>query len=156
MIRSGSYAIGRWPLWARVLVLIPVMCAVVALCLLGLLTELCLGRSDAWRKTNWYFWTSVRTLCFGLPPPRADVWLSLPDSPEVEDEKLIAKLQHGDTWTSDLRQAVRLSRRKFVIRRRQRRADGGTCVETLSQRELEIAEQRGFEIRGEPELNRPD
>ena len=88
--------------------------------------------------------------------PCSVLWLSLPDEPEVQDRPLIAALVTGDAWTDDISQAARLARKGYIVKRRDKRINGGIRETILEPEVLEYAVDRGFEMRGERELNRPN
>jgi hypothetical protein len=84
------------------------------------------------------------------------LWLSLPDDAEEQDAPLIKALADGDAYTSDMHQAARLAGMGYTVKRRDRHV-GGHLVETaLSAAVLDLSIDRGFEMRGARELNRPN
>lgn len=84
------------------------------------------------------------------------LWLSMPDDPEEQDAPLIAALAAGDAYTTDMHQAARLAGKGYTVKRKDRHRDGHLVETVLSADELDLSIDRGFEMRGERELNRPN
>lgn len=84
------------------------------------------------------------------------LWLSLPDNPYDQDEPLIAALNLGHAWTDNMEQAARLAKMGYKVMRRDRRIDGKIIDMELTSDVLTFAIHRGFEMRGDPKLNRPN
>jgi hypothetical protein len=90
-----------------------------------------------------------------LPPP-AVLWLSLPDAPELQDAHLLATLSKGDAWTADIHQAARIAGMGYAVKRCDRHVAGHLVETTIDAAALEISIERGIEMRGVQELNRPN
>lgn len=88
--------------------------------------------------------------------PCSVLWLSLPDEPEDQDAPLLAALKAGDAWTTDMSQAARLAGMGYTVKRRDRHVDGHLVETALSAEVLDLSIDRGFEMRGVRELNRPN
>jgi hypothetical protein len=84
------------------------------------------------------------------------LWLSLPDDPVELDAPLLAKLESEDAWTTDMQQAARLAGMGYIVKRRDRHVKGHLVETTLSAEVLDLSIDRGFEMRGARELNRPN
>jgi flagellar hook protein FlgE len=84
------------------------------------------------------------------------LWLSLPDDPETQDASLADTLTRADSFTTDAEQALRFAKKGYAVKRRDRRNVTGEIVTTkIAYGHLITAKEFGFEMRGEPELNRP-
>lgn len=82
------------------------------------------------------------------------LWLSLPDENKA-DELLLDELEKGDSWTTDVDQAARLSKLGYTVKRRDRHIVTGLLIETdIATDVLEYSCERNIEMRGDPELNR--
>jgi len=88
--------------------------------------------------------------------PCSVLWLSLPDEPEDQDAPLLAAMETRDAWTTDMSQAARLAGMGYTVKRRDRHVGGHLVETTLSAAVLDLSIDRGFEMRGERELNRPN
>ena len=84
------------------------------------------------------------------------LWVSLPDEPEEQDAPLIAALESGDAWTTDMHQAARLAGMGYTVKRRDRHVEGHLIETALSADVLDLSIDRGFEMRGDRDLNRPN
>ena len=82
--------------------------------------------------------------------------MSLPDEPEEQDAPLIAALESGDAWTTDMHQAARLAGMGYTVKRRDRHVEGHLIETALSADVLDLSIDRGFEMRGDRDLNRPN
>lgn len=82
--------------------------------------------------------------------PCSVLWLSLPDA----DAEVLARLKSGDTFTTDQEQAARLAQFGVKVMRLDR-IDGGLHARDLTE-VLARCDDRGWEMRGEPALNRPN
>jgi hypothetical protein len=79
------------------------------------------------------------------------LWLSLPD-----DQRVIAVLEKGDTFTTDVEQAMRLASAGYTVKRRDTHSATGEVIETeLSADVLASAVFNQKEMRGDPTLNMP-